>query len=46
MVSGCRSGSIQSPVKQEKHSVSLNSVTINPVELPELLIVLNGIVVI
>lgn len=44
-MSGCRSGGIQSEVKQQKPSVDLKSVTVNPVELLDLLIVLNGIVI-
>lgn len=40
-----RPESVQSRVKDQKRSVDLNIVRINPVELPELLIVLDGIVV-
>lgn len=40
-----QSGGVQLLAKQQEPSVSLNSLTINPVKLTELLIVLNGIVV-
>lgn len=36
---------LQLQIKQQKPSVNLNSMTVNSVELPELLIMLNGIVV-
>lgn len=42
LLSGCRSGGMQSRVKQEKPSISLNRVTINPVELPDFLLLLVG----
>lgn len=42
LLSVCRSGGMQSRIKQEKPSVSLNSVTIIPVELPDFSLLLVG----
>lgn len=44
LVGGCKSEGVQSQVKQRKPPVKLNIVTVNPVELPELSIVLDEIV--
>lgn len=45
LAGGCKSEGAQSQVKQRKPPVKLNIVTVNPVELPELSIVLDEIVV-
>lgn len=42
---GCSSVGMQLRVKHQKPPVSLNSTTVDPVELLELIIVLNGFVV-
>lgn len=45
LISGCSSEGVQSRVKQQKPCVDLNIVPVNLVELPQLLMVLDGIVV-